>query len=159
MKLTILTVSNKSPSWTQQAVNEFVKRLNPAPKLIELPLANRGKNYNVNSVLSLEAKNIQAQIDKQKLKGNCYTVLLDVNGEAYSTEELTKLVQAKTLEYNHFLFIIGGPDGVAEEIKQQSQLKLSMSNLTFPHTIAKIVLLEQLYRVKSIMDNHPYHRE
>jgi 23S rRNA (pseudouridine1915-N3)-methyltransferase len=100
--------------------------------------------------------NIEADAILDKIKDNEYVILLDVVGKKLDSKDF-----AKTL-LNHsdkkITFIIGGAYGVSNKVKNRANNSISLSGLTFPHMLARIILLEQIYRAKSIIDNHPYHK-
>ncbi|HRE32868.1 MAG TPA: 23S rRNA (pseudouridine(1915)-N(3))-methyltransferase RlmH, partial [Candidatus Berkiella sp.] len=86
-------------------------------------------------------------------------IALDVQGQAFSTQTLATNIANWQQEGNRLVFLIGGPDGLSEACLKRANVKWSLSMLTFPHVLARVILLEQLYRATSLLANHPYHRE
>ena len=155
MIINIITVGHKVPNWVEIAVDDFIKRFPPELKinLIQIPLIKRGKNPDIRRIMRDEGSKIIAAVPLKNLQ-----VALDVKGRKVDTETLSQLLKQWVEQGQDVSIIIGGPDGLSEEVLNGSALKLSMSDLTFPHTLVKVMLVEQLYRAWSILKNHPYHR-
>lgn len=143
------------PSWVNQGTNEYAKRLKDGIqlKLIEIPLLQRSKSSDLARILDKESNLI-----KDMIPNGARIIALDSHGQSFTSEELaTKINQLQQIS-SHFCFIIGGPEGLSSEILQLSHEKWSLSKLTLPHPLVRIVLLETLYRAWSIIQNHPYHK-
>lgn len=155
MKVQLIAVGTKMPAWVTQGYSEYAKRLprELSPQLVEIPIGHRGKNANIQDVKEAEGKAIQAALNK-----NTRVVALEVKGKAWSTENLAERVQAWQMEGQDVAFIIGGPDGLSAECLGMASEKWSLSNLTLPHPLVRIVFIEQLYRAWTITQNHPYHK-
>jgi 23S rRNA (pseudouridine1915-N3)-methyltransferase len=154
MKLTILALGTRMPDWVERGVLEYSKRLPPEIGLDwrELPLATRGKSGN-SQALVREAETIRKALPPQDR-----LVILDVLGRSFSTEKLaTKLADWQMSAMNYSI-VIGGPDGVEQSLLREADLLWSLSPLTLPHPLVRVVLAEQLYRAWSINAGHPYHR-
>lgn len=143
------------PQWCEQAFQDYAKRFPKAwpVQLSEIALAHRGKNTSPQTAKDKEAKALLEGIGPSD-----WVVALDVKGKAWSTEQLADNLadwqtQAKTVH-----FLIGGPDGLAKPCLARANAVWSLSRLTFPHPLARIVLIEQLYRAWSVLNQHPYHR-
>lgn len=143
------------PDWVDTASNDFVKRLPPEIKInaILLPLIKRGKNPDIPRIIRDESRKILAAVPKDS-----QLVLLDVLGKSISTMKLSVLLENWLQQGQDISIVIGGPDGVSDELLAKASLKLSLSALTFPHPLVRVILLEQIYRAWSILNNHPYHR-
>jgi len=143
------------PDWVDVASNDFVRRLPAEIKinLILLPLIKRGKNPDIPRIVRDESRKIFAAVPKDSL-----LVVLDVLGKAVSTKKLSSMLETWLQQGQDVSIVIGGPDGVSDELLSKASLKLSLSALTFPHPLVRVILLEQIYRAWSIMNNHPYHR-
>ena len=122
--------------------------------LIEIPLSQRTKNSNIKKNIQEEGKKIIAKIPKDTL-----VIALDEHGEQWSSTELATRFRAWQIAWKNMSIIIGGPDGLSEECLKKASLKWSLSKLTFPHQLVRVILIEQLHRAWSILNNHPYHRE
>ena len=143
------------PAWVDAAANDFIKRL-PAEITINsilLPLMKRGKNPDITRIIRDESRKMLAAIPKDSL-----LVVLDVRGKSVTTMKLSSMLETWLQQGQDVSIVIGGPDGVSDELLSQASLKLSLSALTFPHPLVRVILLEQIYRAWSILNNHPYHR-
>ena len=156
MRIKILALGEKMPKWVQEGYHEYQKRLSSSSiklEMIELPIAKRGKNNNTQKLMAQEAKSIL-----NKLSDNDYIVVLDPQGKMISTEDLAVKIESWQQTQPSVALIIGGPDGIDNEIKKMAQEKISFSRMTFPHPIVRIVLVEQIYRAWTILQGHPYHK-
>ncbi len=143
------------PDWVDDASNDFVKRLPAEIKFnaILLPLIKRGKNPDIPRIIRDESRKILNAVPK-----GSQLVVLDVLGKAVSTMKLSGILENWLQQGQDITIVIGGPDGVSDELLASASLKLSLSALTFPHHLVRVILLEQIYRAWSIINNHPYHR-
>ncbi len=143
------------PAWVNQGYEEYAKRLNKDCQLnlIEVDAAKRSKTASPKKYKSEEAKKIRSVLPK----GN-YLVSLDVQGKQPSTEKLSEKIDQWMHLGRDVSILIGGPDGIDEELLSESNEKISLSHLTFPHPLVRIILSEQIYRAWSLLNNHPYHR-
>lgn len=155
MQIALIAVGTKMPAWVAQGVEEYTRRLPPEIKLVvkEIPLGKRGKGADIQRAINTEGKHMLAAI------GHSDTVIaLDVKGQSWRTEQLASNLQQWQLQGNNISLLVGGPDGLAAECLQRASQRWSLSALTLPHPLVRIVLAEQLYRAWSINHNHPYHR-
>lgn len=155
MRLGILAVGNKLPDWVAKGCAEYIKRM---PR--ELPLSvvevkpePRGSKTR-EQLLAAEKSRLQAA-----LSGFSRVVVLDERGTDLTTVKLAQRLEDWMREGGDTAFIIGGADGIDEELKQRADAMIRLSSLTLPHAMARLVLCEQLYRAVSVVKNHPYHRE
>jgi 23S rRNA (pseudouridine1915-N3)-methyltransferase len=155
LKITIIAFGNKMPNWVSDAVQEFSKRLQDGISLTltEIPLTRRGKGTDLNRILEKEMGLMNAAIPQ-----NSRIIALDLKGESFSSEQLAHKIEQLQHITSHLCFLIGGPEGLPTPILERSNERWSLSKLTLPHTLARIVLLEALYRAWSILHNHPYHK-
>ncbi|HEB82295.1 MAG TPA: 23S rRNA (pseudouridine(1915)-N(3))-methyltransferase RlmH [Gammaproteobacteria bacterium] len=155
MKINLIAIGNKMPAWVEEASRDFSKRLPAEIRInsILLPLIRRGKNPDIPRIVRDESRKLLAAVPDNSL-----LVVLDVLGKPLDTMKLSGLLQNWLDEGRDVSIIIGGPDGVSEELLKQARLKISLSAMTFPHTLVRVILLEQIYRAWSILNNHPYHR-
>ena len=155
MKLGILAVGHRLPGWVAEGCEEYLKRL-PRELSVSVteikPEARAGKTRA--QLLAAEKTRLLAA-----LSGYARIVVLDERGEDLPTMQLAQRLQDWLREGGDTAFIIGGADGLDEDIKQRAHMRLCLSSLTLPHALARLVLCEQLYRAVSIVKNHPYHRE
>ena len=143
------------PDWVDDASNDFIKRLPAEIKInsILLPLIKRGKNPDIPRIVRDESRKLLAAVPK-----NSQLVVLDVLGRSVTTMKFSSMLEGWLQQGQDISIIIGGPDGVSDELLSKASVKLSLSGLTFPHPLVRVILLEQIYRAWSILNNHPYHR-
>lgn len=156
MKIKLIAVGNKMPAWVEAGVEEYQKRL-PADfslSIREIPPAMRTKNSDLKACMEKEAEGIRRALEK-----NDFVVALDVTGKHLSTEKLAASLQGLRDEARDLAFLVGGADGLAASILKESDAKWSLSALTFPHPLVRIIVAEQIYRAWSLLQGHPYHRQ
>ena len=155
MRLKIIAIGTKMPDWVEAGCNEYLKRLPPELNLeiIELPLGQRGKSADINRAIQREGEAMLKAIGEQD-----HVIALDVLGKPWSTEQLAKKLQQWQLSGDNFSLLVGGPDGLAPECWKRANSKWSLSALTLPHPLVRILLVEQIYRAGTINSGHPYHR-
>lgn len=141
----------KEKYWTE-AVNEYLKRLSKYTK-IELIELNDSKIDDPIIALKQEKELILSKISDKD-----YIITLEIDGKLLTSVELAKKIDNLTTQYSNLCFIIGGSNGIHEEIINKSSLKLSFSSLTFPHQLFRVMFLEQLYRTYKINNNESYHK-
>ena len=156
MKLLILAVGNKMPSWIAEGFNEYAKRMLREAKieLIEIKPEPRTSGKTATQIMEAEAQRI-----KSALPASALCIALDERGATPTTRQLARQMQDWMRHGRDVAFIIGGADGLHESIKQAAQELLALSAFTLPHGMVRVLLAEQLYRAHSLMHNHPYHRE
>ena len=155
MRIKVIAVGTKMPAWIESGVNEYLKRLPRefSVEFSEIAVAARGKNTSIAKLRDREAELIRAAIPAKDL-----VVALEVQGKPWTTEKLAKNLEHWAMETPRVSILIGGPDGLSEEISRSANLKWSLSPLTLPHPLVRVVLAEQLYRAWSINQGHPYHK-
>ncbi|WP_101759736.1 23S rRNA (pseudouridine(1915)-N(3))-methyltransferase RlmH [Oceanicoccus sp. KOV_DT_Chl] len=155
MRIRLIAVGTKMPSWVEQGAEEYTKRLPPELKweLKELALGQRGKGADIQRAINTEGQQMLAAIGQHD-----HVIALDVKGKPWSTEQLALELQDWQREGHNISLLVGGPDGLAGECLLRANKRWSLSPLTLPHPLVRIVLAEQLYRAWAINNNHPYHR-
>lgn len=153
--ITIIAVGKNMPSWVNEGVNEYTQRMPADYKtcFIEIPLEKRGKNADLQKIIRIEEDKILSAIPKGAL-----CIPLDRIGKTINTVTLAKQLQTWHDNRQEICFIIGGPEGLSEAFLKKATVVWSLSAMTLPHPLVRIVLAEQLYRAWSITVNHPYHR-
>lgn len=143
------------PRWVDDAVSEFSKRLQESAQLnlIEIPLCRRSKSTDLARILDKEKAAMRSAIPN-----GSRLIALDVLGESFNSEGLALKVARLQQVSSHWCFLMGGPEGILPDLLAQCDERWSLSTLTLPHTLARIVLLEALYRAYSILNHHPYHK-
>ena len=155
MKISLITVGTKMPTWVTTAFVEYQKRL---PKqcqleLIEIAAKHRGKNADIARILRDEADAIQ-----QAIKPSQQLIILDRRGKHIDTEQLANKLQIWIDENQDIALVIGGPEGVDPQMLAKAVQKWSLSAMTFAHPLVRIMVAEQVYRAWSIIAGLPYHR-
>ena len=155
MKIYLIAIGTKMPAWVTQAYQEYANRLPRDCQLIlkEIPAEKRTKNSDLAKIKTKEATKLLDAIPS-----NCGVVALDVIGKSWSTEKLADNLQNWMMSGQDIALLVGGPEGLTNEVRQRANQLWSLSALTFPHPLVRVVLAEQLYRAWSITANHPYHR-
>lgn len=155
MLIRILAIGTKMPSWINEGYQEYAKRFPPgwSLELCEIPAEKRSKNADLTRIINLEGEKIINQ-----LKPNHRPIVLSISGQAWSTEQLARNLKNWSQEKYNIDLLIGGPDGLSDACLKKAELQWSLSPLTLPHPLVRIILVEQLYRAVSILKNHPYHR-
>lgn len=155
MRIRLICVGTKMPAWVTTGFQEYAKRL-PADcrlELVEIPPGHRGKGADVKRAIEKESRLILAALGKDER-----VVALDVEGRQWSTEQLASTVGEWQMGGQNVALLIGGPDGLSAECLALAQQRWSLSNLTYPHPLVRVILAEQIYRAWSLLNNHPYHR-
>lgn len=155
VKLIIIAVGNRMPSWVEAGWKDYAKRL-PADCMLELKEIKpepRNSGKTPTQMMLAEARRIEAATPSGALR-----IALDEHGKDIDTVELSHELEIWRGSGQDIVFLIGGPDGLDAELKQSCQSRLRLSSLTLPHPMVRIVLAEQLYRAWAIMTGHPYHR-
>jgi 23S rRNA (pseudouridine1915-N3)-methyltransferase len=156
MKLLILAVGHKMPSWITDGFNEYSKRMPREAKieLVEIRPEPRTTGKSVTQIMEAEAQRIQAALPKEVLR-----IVLDERGKHWTTRQLTDHMKDWLSGGRDVAFIIGGADGLHESIRSSANQLLALSAMVLPHGMVRVLLAEQLYRAHSLLHNHPYHRE
>ena len=155
MRISLISVGQRMPAWVEQGFNEYAKRLprDCALKLIELPAYKRTKNTVTNVAMQSEGEKILAAIPK-----NNVVVVLDERGATWSTLQLAEQMKKWALSGDDVSLVVGGADGLADAVKAKASKLWSLSALTLPHPLVRVIVAEQIYRAWSVMNHHPYHR-
>ena len=143
------------PGWVDEAFDEYARRMphKARGELIEVRPERRGATRTPAQCMAAEAARIHAAIPAHSGR-----IVLDEHGRDLSTVQLTDRLDRWLGEGRDLAFVIGGPDGLAPDIKASADVQIRLSSLTLPHGLVRVLLAEQLYRAVSILDNHPYHR-
>jgi 23S rRNA (pseudouridine1915-N3)-methyltransferase len=144
------------PKWVREAYEDYITRLGSALKvsLVEIEPGPRGGTRTPQKAKEAEGLKLLAALRKDE-----YVVALDEHGSQMTTRETAAWLKTRMQDGRDLAFLIGGPDGFVPEVLARSDLKWSLSRLTFPHALVRVVLAEQLYRAHGVLANHPYHRD
>lgn len=149
-------MGTRPPAWVREAYADYTRRLGSRLKLTldEVEPGPRSAGQSPRKAIETETRKLLAA-----LRPDEWVVALDEHGTQMSTRELADWLAGRMREGRDLAFLIGGPDGFAAEVVARSDMSLSLSRLTLPHALVRVVLAEQLYRAMSILTHHPYHRE
>lgn len=155
MKVRLLAVGNRMPAWVEQGVEEYRKRLprDFALEIVEIAPGARGKNADVARAVAQEGQRM-----RERLRGNERLVALEVQGQAWSTERLAREADHWRHDGGDVALLVGGPDGLEPGLSASANQRWSLSTLTLPHPLVRLVVAEQLYRAWTLLVGHPYHR-
>jgi len=156
MKIKLIAVGHKMPHWVELAFQTYAQRL---PKdcqleLIEINAAKRSKNQLANKWCEQEGLDILKVVTASD-----WVIALDVKGASWTTEKLAKQIQNWQGKGCNISLLVGGPDGLSKACLNRANQTWSLSALTFPHPLVRVILAETIYRAWSVTVNHPYHRE
>lgn len=155
MKLRIISVGHKMPDWVETACQEYLKRMprEASVEIVEIKPDKRAAGKNSEVVQEAEAKRILEAVDRDLL------VVLDERGQEVTTLQLAERFSGWMSGGRDIALVVGGADGLHASLKQQASWLWSLSRLTLPHGMVRVLLTEQLYRAWSVINHHPYHRE
>lgn len=143
------------PAWVTQGYEEYARRM-PAEcslNLIEIPAGKRGKGADLSRIMRQEGEQVMAAVPR-----GAKVIAMDVKGRPWSTEQLAEQMDGWRHDGRDVALLVGGPEGLAQQCLDQAETRWSLSNMTLPHPVVRIVIAEQIYRAWSILANHPYHR-
>jgi len=155
VKCKLIAAGTRLPDWVNQGFREYQKRLRAPLKLdlTEIPVATRRAGENPQRAMMREGESMLAALGRED-----YVVALEVSGKAMSTEQVSAWLAERLRNARPLALLIGGPDGLAQDCRARAQYSWSLSPLTLPHALVRVVLAEQLYRAMSVLAGHPYHR-
>ena len=156
MKLLVAAVGRRMPAWVDAGFHEYARRMPRAARveLLAIKPEARTTGRPVERMLEAEGKRILAALPAGSAR-----VVLDERGTLISTADLARRIERWRASGRDVAFIVGGADGLADGLKRTAEFSWSLTPLTLPHGLARVVLAEQLYRAVSILHNHPYHRD
>lgn len=156
MHIRLLAVGDRQPAWVDEAVEVYARRF-PREwsfRLDVIPAVRRQRNDKSQKAKEAEGEQIIARLERAE-----FVVLLDERGRALDSKGLAAKLADWQRDGRDVCFIIGGPDGVSDRCRQVADFTWSLSQLTLPHGLARVLLAEQLYRAHALQTGHPYHRE
>ncbi len=156
MQLQVISIGQKMPQWVDIACADYVKRLPRELPLqwTTLPLSQRKGRDSLENIKQKEAVQI-----RQKILPGSFNLALDEKGKQWTSQDWAKHLRRWRQEYTRVNLIIGGPDGLAEEVLRSCNQTVSFGRMTMPHALVRVVLVEQVYRAWTISQGHPYHRD
>ncbi len=156
MKIRLLTVSHKQPAWVLDGCEDYLRRL-PREwgfQLVEVKPEARTSGSTKEKVQAAEAVRLRAAAPK-----GARLIALDERGDGWSTLQLANWLKRWQQEGRDVAFLVGGADGLDPELRAAAEQRMSLSALTLPHGLVRVVMVEQLYRAASLLSGHPYHRQ
>ena len=159
MKITIVTVGKIKEKYLKDAISEYSKRLSKYCKLDIIEVADEKTVENASAAFEDSIRKKEGERILKHIRDDAYVVTLEIQGSMLDSVELSKKIENLAVQgSSHIVFVIGGSIGLSDEVMQRSDFPLSFSKMTFPHQLARIMLLEQLYRAFRIINNEPYHK-
>jgi 23S rRNA (pseudouridine1915-N3)-methyltransferase len=155
MKCRLIAAGTRLPEWVNSGFLEYQKRLRTplVLELHEIAVATRRAGENPQRAIAREGSDMLGAIGKDD-----YVVALEIAGKAMSTEQLSTWLAERLRDGRSLALLIGGPDGLANQCRERADHSWSLSPLTLPHALVRVVVAEQIYRAMSLMAGHPYHR-
>ena len=156
MNIKVIAVGKIREQAYKLAIDEFTKRLGPycSFSVVEIPAQSIKDDALAEKYMEEEAQKILAVI-----KPNSFVITMEIEGKLLSSEDFAqKINDISKAGVNEICFIIGGANGIAQSLRAKSNFKLSFSKMTFPHQLARVILLEQIYRAMKILAKEPYHK-
>ena len=155
VKINIVCIGKVKDKYIRDGIEEFSKRLSLYANVSIVELSEEDDNKGIESAISKETERIINVINK---KSQSYNILLDLKGKQKSSEEMAELLEKITIQKSEINFIIGGSNGVGDELRRIVDFRLNFSLFTFPHQLMRLILAEQIYRWISINNNIKYHK-
>ena len=155
MRIRLIAVGHKMPKWVVEGYDEYAKRLPKdfALELLEIPMSPRGKNTDIAKAIRKEGDLMLEAIPSSDM-----VIAMEVLGKEWSTDQLADQTEQWRMDGYNVSLLVGGPDGLDPRCTARADQVWSLSRLTLPHPMVRILLAEQIYRAWTLMNNHPYHR-
>lgn len=155
LKVELVAVGTRAPDWIEAGISDYVSRMKRECQfsIREIKTADRRKPQSVAVYKAEEGASMLAAVSS-----SARLIAMDSGGQPWSTEQLAAKIETWSQMTNHFQFLIGGPDGLDQKCLDRADDTWSLSSLTFPHFLVRLLLSEQIYRALSINGHHPYHR-
>lgn len=155
MLIRLLAAGTRLPDWITTGYDEYAGRIGPEFRLelVEVPVTHRGRSADPARARAEEGRRMLAGIDPRM-----HVTALDVRGRPMSTEQFARWLAARLNDGRSLALLVGGPDGLDPACQQRADSSWSLSPLTFPHGLVRVMVAEQIYRAQSLLRGHPYHR-
>jgi 23S rRNA (pseudouridine1915-N3)-methyltransferase len=156
MHIHLIAIGQRMEAWVNEGYQEFARRMPQecALRLKEIPAVKRGKNADIPRILQQEGERMLGAIPS-----GARVIALDVDGRQWSTAQLAQELEQWLPAGQDVALLVGGPEGLAPQCLERAQQRWSLSALTLPHPLVRVVVAEQLYRAWTIIKGHPYHRQ
>jgi len=155
MKINLITIGKKMPNWINLGIEHYQKQL---PSYYNFTITSLD-SQNRKSSSAENSKNLEAKLLLEASSESTFLIAFDELGKQQTSKQISKSIESWQLEGESVALIIGGADGLSSEIKQKCHQIWGLSNLTMTHSMARLLVVEQVYRGYSLLNNHPYHRE
>jgi 23S rRNA (pseudouridine1915-N3)-methyltransferase len=155
MKCRLIAAGTRLPDWVNEGFRDYQKRLRSplVLELVEIPIATRRAGENPQRAITREGEHMLAALGRDD-----YVVALEVKAKSMTTEQVSSWLAERLREARPLVLLIGGPDGLSDACRARANHTWSLSPLTLPHGLVRVVLAEQIYRAMSMLAGHPYHR-
>ncbi len=155
MKINLIAIGKKMPDWVQSGIDHYQKQLPNSLNFTLVTLeAQKRKGKNITQIKELEGKLLI-----KASQGSNLVITFDEHGKQHTTKAIAKQLENWQQNGDNVSLLIGGADGLSDGVKKHAQQSWGLSNLTLPHSMARLLAVEQIYRAHSLLNNHPYHRE
>jgi 23S rRNA (pseudouridine1915-N3)-methyltransferase len=159
LQIQIISVGKLKEKYLKDAVSEYSKRLSRFCRIEIIEVSEEKVPETLSSLEEEQARKKEAEKIKGVLSKNTFTIVLDLKGEQPGSEQFSKKLSDWMLQgKSHIAFIVGGSTGLDRQLVKEADYNLCLSNMTFPHQLARVILLEQIYRCFKIMNNETYHK-
>ena len=155
MRINLITIGKKMPNWINLGIEHYQKQL---PSYYNFTITSLDSQSRKSSSAE-NSKNLEAKLLLEASSESTFLIAFDELGKQQTSKQISKSIESWQLEGESVALIIGGADGLSSEVKQKCHQIWGLSNLTMTHSMARLLLVEQLYRGYSLLNNHPYHRE
>lgn len=155
MKVSLLTISHKQPAWVHEACLEYERRL---PREWSFQVQEVKPDARTSGVTKEKVQAVEAQRLRAAAAKGARLVALDERGDAWSTQQFANWMRRWQQDGRDIAFLIGGADGLDPELRAAAEQRVSLSAMTLPHGLVRVLVIEQLYRVSALLSGHPYHR-
>lgn len=156
MNIKLIAIGKIKEKYLKSGIEDFTKRIQlySTLQIVEIPAEHIFSDSEIEKILRIEGEKIL-----RHLNNSCFFIALDIDGKVFSSEELASMIDKISLQgYNQLVFAIGGAYGLSPKVKEKADLLLSLSKMTFLHEMARLLMLEQIYRSFKIIKNEPYHK-
>jgi 23S rRNA (pseudouridine1915-N3)-methyltransferase len=155
MRIALIAVGQRMPAWIREGFDDYAKRLRTRLPITLVEIApGKRSSGDVSRAMAEEAKRQLTGVREDD-----YVVVLDERGKSRTTQELSRWLAKRLEQGQNLAFLVGGPDGIAAPVQARANERWSLSPLTLPHALVRVVWIEQIYRAVTLLDGHPYHRE
>ena len=156
MEIHLLAIGTRMPKWVNDGYQDYARRLGRDCQLVlrEIPSPRKSKSEDAERIKRLEGQQLVSAIPAK-----AYVIALDERGKGHTTKALSEKLGDWFENHRRVAILVGGADGLSQECLAECRERWSLSAMTFPHALVRVMMAEQIYRAYSLLNNHPYHRE